>query len=291
MSNLSETVARLRRDLETLRRGISDLRDAIQEHARTIHDKGEYENQKTPVSPPAVVKIAFDEDTVADSKRENERQHRTQKQIRNATRAAVIAAAIYALISLAIWFQMIKQNKISSAELRQSTESFRVDERAWIEIQPIRPIPRTPASSGFGAMFTYDIFPKNVGKTPAYDIAVKAVRGAPMSGLSLGDNADEIMSYQRMLLKNTFGMPDVLISRRVPKTLGPGEVSNAPFDVYGQEPQKGLYQFLIGRVDYTDAFRVQHWMTFCLFIADGKGDLQYCQQGNDEDRNPELPPN
>jgi hypothetical protein len=234
--------------------------------------------------------VSFDDETVRTTKAEADRQYRVQNTLKNATWSAFVAAAIYALISLLIWCQMIRQSRTASAALRQSTESFRVDERAWIEIEQIKPVLKAPASHSFGALFTYDIYPKNVGKTAAYDIAVKALRGAPMSDLSLGDNADEIARYQKMLLTNAMGMPDVLISRRVSKTLGPNEVSHAPFDMYCQEPQKGLYQFLIGRVDYADAFRIQHWMTFCFFIADASGNIQYCQEGNNEDRNPELPP-
>ena len=251
----SEFLFRLRRELNAFRLRVEELCDAIRKHSETIRSA-----------------------------------NATQNSIKNAAWGALFAALIYAGISALIWCQMVRQSNIANAALGQSTESFRIDERAWIEIQPINPVLRNPASSTFGALFTYNIYPKNVGKTAAFDIAVKATRGAPMSALSLGDNADEIASYQRMLMKNTFGMPDVLISRRVPKTLGPGEVSNAPFDMYGQEPQKGLYQFLIGRVDYADAFRVPHWMTFCFFIADSRGNLQYCQYGNEEDRNLELPP-
>jgi hypothetical protein len=116
-----------------------------------------------------------------------------------------------------------------------------------------------------------------------------------MSGLSLGDNAGEIKSYQDMLRRGEpKEMPEILRSRRVPKTLGPGIVSTAPFDMYGQEPHvfksgNALYEFLIGRIDYTDAFRIEHWMTFCFFISDASGNIQYCQEGNDEDRNLEIP--
>jgi len=81
-----------------------------------------------------------------------------------------------------------------------------------------------------GAMFIYDIYPKNIGKTAAYDIAVKAICGAPMSNLALGDNADEIRSYKNMMLLGKIEMPEILRSRRVPKTLGPGIVSTrCPF--------------------------------------------------------------
>jgi hypothetical protein len=239
--------------------------------------------------------ISFDEETIRAAESESNRQYRTQNSIKKATWGAVIAASVYAFISLFVWWQMVKQNRIAEAQLRQSLESFRVDERAWIEIEPIKPVLKNPASSGFGALFTYNIYPKNVGKTGAFDIIAKAIRGAPMSDLSLGDNADEIGRYQNMLSSNSAGMPEVLVSRRVPKTLGPGMVSISPFDIYGQEPQVfkngSVYQFLVGRIDYTDAFRVKHWMRFCFFISDASGNIQYCQEGNDKDRNPELPPN
>jgi len=205
----------------------------------------------------------------------------------------VYTAFLTLLIAAAgFWSAWVFQGQLTEARktTRVSIESFRVDERAWIEIQPIQPTLKSLASNLFGALFTYNIFPKNVGKTAAYDITAKATRGAPMSALSLGDNADEIASYQEMLEENKFGMPDDLVSRRVPRMLGPGEISNAPVDMYGQEPQKGLYQFLIGRVDYTDAFQIRHWVAFCFFIADGKGNIQYCKYGNDTDRNSEVPP-
>lgn len=204
----------------------------------------------------------------------------------------VIALLTVAVAATAIMSAWVFQGQLKEARrtTRISLESFRVDQRAWIEIQPSQPTLKSPASDRFGALFTYNIFPKNVGKTAAYDITAKATRGAPMSALALGDNADEIASHQRMLQANALGMPEDFIFRRVPRMLGPGEISNAPFDMYGQEPQKGFYQFLIGRVDYADAFQVQHWVTFCFFIADGKGKIQYCKYGNDTDRNPEVPP-
>jgi hypothetical protein len=290
-STAMDLLAEIRQYLMAARAWLRKVQDAIQQQSETQHDCDEVDRgERSPAQPLRAV-VSFDDETVRATKAESERQHTTQEGIKKATWAAVMAASAYALITILIWCQTIRQTNVATAALRQSIGSFRTDERAWIEIQPINPILKSQASNGFGALFTYDIFPKNVGKTAAYDIAVKAIRGTPMSALSLGDKADEIASYQRMLLKNTFGMPEISISRRVPKTLGPGEVSNAPFDIYGQEPQKGLYQFLIGRVDYTDAFGVTHWMTFCFFIADSKGDLQYCQQGNDEDRSLEFPPN
>jgi hypothetical protein len=80
----------------------------------------------------------------------------------------------------------------------------------------------------------------------------------------------------------------ILLSERNAKTLGPGIRAFSPFQLYGQEPQFERYRFLIGRIDYKDAFSVSHWNTFCFFI-DTNGALRYCREGNEEDRNPEVP--
>jgi len=203
----------------------------------------------------------------------------------------VILAGVAAII---FWRQLGEAQR----QTKQSLETFRIDERAWVEIEPIKPILKEAATPKFGAFFTYNLYPKNVGKTAAYDIEVKAVRGAPMSALSLGESADGIDRYQKMMRTNAMEMPDALISRRTSKILGPAEISTASFDILGSEPQKWdsdpqkwTYEFLIGRVDYRDVFGIRHWMTFCFSIVDGAGNLQYCQYGNDVDRNPELPPN
>jgi hypothetical protein len=45
----------------------------------------------------------------------------------------------------------------------------------------------------------------------------------------------------------------------------------------------------VGRIDYTDAFNVLHWKTFCYYVSDEKGNLVHCEAGNDEDKNPEAP--
>ena len=268
------------------------LLKVLQNLADAIHGAAERGPHKTNTTNPLPERIEVRFPPADNTQRETEqrKQLNTQRWIAGGTWCAFIAAAIYGAIALCQWKEMKTQTK-------QNLESFRVDERAWIELQPIRAIPKAPASGGFGTIFTYNIFPKNAGKTAAYDIVAKAIRGGLMSGLSLGDNVAEIASYQKMLQGNTMKVPDILISRRVPKALGPSDVSSAPFDLYGQEPkqwgsdpQKWTYNFLIGRIDYADAFGVAHWMTFCLFIADSSGNPQYCQYGNDEDRNPELPP-
>jgi hypothetical protein len=180
--------------------------------------------------------------------------------------------------------------------LRASVEQFRVDERAWIEIEPPTPALKVPASDTYGgALFTYDFFLKNVGKTAAFGIAVRAPRAVFDGSLSLGDNKAGIDRMQKQLksasILGKLAPSDevILLSERNSRTLGPGVKSFSPFQLYGQEPRYERYRFLIGRIDYYDAFSIAHWNTFCFFIDHG-GALRYCREGNEEDQNPENEP-
>ena len=47
---------------------------------------------------------------------------------------------------------------------------------------------------------------------------------------------------------------------------------------------------ILGRIDYLDAFNARHYMRFCYFIANAKGELGHCKYGNDDDKNPEPNP-
>ncbi len=186
--------------------------------------------------------------------------------------------------------------KTASNTLRQSVEQFRIDERAWIEIEPPKPVLKVPASPVYGgALFTYDFFLKNVGKTAAFDIAVRAPRGAMDAALSFGDDSSQIDRAMEAVragrIFSTASPSDkvILLSERNSKTLGPGVRAFSAFQMYGQEPRFERYRFLIGRIDYNDAFSVSHWHTFCFYVDTG-GALRYCLEGNNEDRNPESSP-
>ena len=171
--------------------------------------------------------------------------------------------------------------------LRQSTQQFRIDERPWIEIEFGKPTPRLPTHDGFSAMYTYSFSLKNTGKTTALEIQSRIPRGAMMAALSFGDDASQIASEQGMLLKEgVFASASetdkiVLLSKRLPNVLGPGATAIGPLELYGQEPGDGMYRFLTGRIDYSDAFEVKHWTKFCVFVGTG-GILQYCRDGNEK---------
>jgi hypothetical protein len=182
--------------------------------------------------------------------------------------------------------------------LTQSIEAFRIDERAWVEIEPIKPTLLSPADAKFSATFTCNIYPKNVGKTIATDVVVKAEDSS--SGEELGSNRTEMANVQDNYLLDKFtwtgtGKPVHVAQNPVPKVLAPNTVSAAPFRLTCQAPQvfsngTQVLHYLIGRIDYCDQFQVRHWKKFCHFVVNARGEIWNCQEGNDEDHNPETTP-
>jgi len=287
---------RIQSCLLTLRAWTRKIHDALPNHAESEHgaDEGERDEEFPPDRVRAVV--SFDDETIRTTQAEAERQYTTQNSLKNATWAAFVAVSIYALITTLMWCQMIKQTRIASAALRQSTESFRVDERAWIEIEPIKGTLFYPRTEKIGAAFQYPIYIRNVGKTVARDIQLRATRGATQASIAMGDSAEALNWEQdKLLLGKVPTASDIPINNPVPKVLAPNTSSAVPLILNGQEPQifpkVEIVSYLIGRVDYTDAFGINHWMKFCFFVANPRGELWNCKEGNDEDRNSENSPN
>jgi hypothetical protein len=87
-----------------------------------------------------------------------------------------------------------------------------------------------------------------------------------------------VTSIQDKLLFGKFkNSSDIPMKNPAPKVLPPNTVSTVPFIVSGQEPQvfskDEWVSYLIGRIDYSDAFGVKHWLKICFFVADDKGTL------------------
>jgi hypothetical protein len=195
---------RLRLELRAIRSAIEELRGAIEEHSRTICAQKEAEKDKeVPLKSKQVI-VSYDDETVRDSKEENERQYRIQRSIKWAAWCAFGAAVIYAGIGVFQWRQMRRQTRISSDTLRQSTESFRIDERAWIELEPIKPATLFSPATKFipRNSFMYELYPKNFGKTIARDVAMKGSVSGGSEGY--GDSADQMERWQDKFLLNQF---------------------------------------------------------------------------------------
>jgi hypothetical protein len=197
-----------------------------------------------------------------------------------ATVGAFIAAAIYVCISYRIW--------------RDTLNAFRVDERAWVGIEPIKPKLKAPASGKFPSLFTYDVYARNSGKTVARCVEIRAPReGAGSVGHF--ENEEWMSNLQdKFLLGKYKNSSDIPIIRSAPKVLAPGQLTPLAVDFSGQAPviypDGGEWvSTLVGRIDYIDEFRVRHWVKFCFVVEPG-GELEYCKYGNDEDNNAEIPP-
>lgn len=215
---------------------------------------------------------------------------------REKSKRAEIAIVILTLATAvaAFWSAWIFQG-----QLTESSESFRIDERAWIELEPIKPAQLFSPATNFipRNSFTYELYPKNFGKTIARDVAMKA--GVSGGSEDFGDSADQMARWQDKFLLNQFtemgtGKPVVVPPSPIPKVLAPGVSTPVPYVVHAQSPQysnngHAMYDYVVGRVDYTDQFNVPHWIKFCFFVRNPRGELTSCQYGNDEDRNPETP--
>jgi hypothetical protein len=276
-------------------RWIRKAQNALHKRAESIRREEERDRRQTmPIDEPVKVSavVSFDNKTTADATAENSRNHATQEGIRRATRNAFVAASIYAFITILMWRQMNKQTEIASTVLRQSTESFRIDERAWLEIQPMSPTLYSPRNIKFPAVFSYEIYLKNLGKTEARDVHLRFSPNVQGS-IEKGDEPSFAeFEQEKLLLGKVPSASGIPIFNPIPAVLAPGELPTAPLLWHGQEPTEGQWvDYFIGRVDYIDAFGVNHWHKFCMFPGDAKGNLWHCKYGNDEDHNQELPTN
>jgi hypothetical protein len=168
--------------------------------------------------------------------------------------------------------------------LSQSIDAFRIDERAWVEIEPIKPT-LLDISPTFGATYTCDLYLKNEGKTAASNIRIRATDALSVGGWD---------KHPDVVRRTQDNIPLEIADSSAPRVLAPGTTATAPFRLTCQAPQyfkNGMAaHYLIGRIDYCDQFRVKHSLRFCYFVVNARGEIWNCQEGNDEDHNPERTP-
>jgi hypothetical protein len=186
----------------------------------------------------------------------------------------------------------LRQLRASAESVREST---RMAERAWVEIEPLKPVPFYLGDDFYLAGFRYDFYLKNTGKTAAAGIAMKLVD--TMAGPALAGDLPGIRELQNGRAAQSpppptqsASQPQAIPADRVPKVLAPGAVAPVPWTLNAAGRRDGAHHYLIGRIDYTDAFSVNHWMTFCWVAVNPGGQLAYCKAGNEEDGNPENAP-
>lgn len=208
--------------------------------------------------------------------------------------AVVILTVLLAIA--AFWSAFLFQGQLTEARKAGdlASESFRMDERAWIVLEKVNPTLTAPANAKFPASFNCEISLRNVGKTVATNVEVKAQ--SIFSAGGFGDHADGVRNTQDHLLADITKPPGSSLGpppNPVPKMLAPNSTSPVPFKLGCNAPQSfsSGFQWMnydIGRVDYCDQFRVKHWLKFCFYVANARGELWNCQYGNDGDRNSEM---
>jgi hypothetical protein len=174
----------------------------------------------------------------------------------------------------------------------------RMDERAWIEIAPMKPF---DVVDGPLTSFSYNLIPKNVGKTAARKIVVRVVP-LLLGTIQQTKNPLFIHRWQTEILvgrggRKRVGIPGFLPNSQIrdQEVLGPGEAFPIPIVLGGSSPSTDqqnsqVVSEIIGRIDYLDEFGIPHWLGFCFYTASASGDLERCQAGNNQDHNSETTP-
>lgn len=128
------------------------LQNALHQYSETTRIADKKENERClltqrPVEVHAVV--SYDKDTVAEAKAQACRAQFTQNSIRKATWAGFWAVSVYALITLLMWCQMIRQNKIAYRSLQQSKNQWNTQNRPWVGPSAAIEFPKQPTFQVF----------------------------------------------------------------------------------------------------------------------------------------------
>ena len=182
-----------------------------------------------------------------------------------------------------------KQASDSRRALGFAQDTFKLDERAWLELRedkPPFPLEETKLdqNGSLAKQFEVSFDVANVGKTFAHAITVKA------RSLQADDKFVDVKSkIYKELSGYDLGGKKTLIADEptlIATELGPNSVTTVPFRVKVGEPRgqvPGGYQvdYIVGRVDYIDVFSKYHWITFCFRTGIGAR-LTNCSFGNAE---------
>lgn len=162
-------------------------------------------------------------------------------------------------------------------------DAMRLDQRAWIAIRAITPVPPIPE---IGKTLGASVVIQNVGKTPArrvssdivlrpvasrdvltfeYDDSKRRAVGTLSPNVTIASKADAIVA-QPAGTKGEF-LPILLNQQFI------DEISRNDLKIY-----------FYGRIDYEDIFGVSHWLTFCTHLtAPFNGTFSFCDSNNDTD--------
>jgi len=173
-------------------------------------------------------------------------------------------------------------------EAQRSTDAgitnFMLDERAWIQLEPIKPGKTSRPgilSHGPVSVFEFPLYLRNVGKT----IAINTVLRAAMMSANY-----DFLTGEKMILSVQDSLKDVdaTVKPAFSAVVAPNTTTPLITSLTTNDYIRGKSQFLLGVIDYDDEFENHHWLRFCYFIDEHSGELSVCGYGNVGDKNPEV---
>lgn len=155
---------------------------------------------------------------------------------------------------------------------------MRLDQRAWLGIVAIKPVPKVPE---IGKPIEAIVEIRNSGKTPARKIVVGVI-GQPVKA---GDNPTFSYEPSKNLSFGTlFPNSSVTLPLNMSKEPDTGTVFPLSQETLDAIAKGQLAIYVHGRADYEDIFGVPHWTTFCGKLnATFDGHYGACQDHNDTD--------
>ena len=167
----------------------------------------------------------------------------------------------------------------AAKEAVKSTQTaMRLDQRAWLGIENIRPDPSIPQ---VGTALTVIVTFKNTGRTPA-----RKMRGYTVVEPIDRNSAPDFSYTNDQYFEAGTIAPGAVHGPGVPATIDkntrqPIPLPQAGFDVLQSGAQK---MYVHGRIDYEDIFHVPHWLTFCaMLIVPFNGHFGFCREHNETD--------
>ena len=151
---------------------IEELCKAVQQNSKVIHTAQEAQQQTEKARNPTPVIVTYDDQTVRNTKDENDRQYITQNSIKNWTKVAVIAATIYAAIAALQWCEMRKATNAATTAANVAAKQLDVSERPWARIGISLSGPLVIDRNGL--KMTTKIVMQNSGNSPATTILMES---------------------------------------------------------------------------------------------------------------------
>jgi hypothetical protein len=224
--------------------------------------------------------------------------HRDREKSKAADWAMVVLTFLTVVAAIASAWLFEAQLKEARRSTDAAIQNFKLDERAWIEIEAINPARVEPHATEKRIAYRYEFRVKNVGKTVASRVFMTLERVSFKDPVGYNEKkileAIESIGQSAEIGETAEGKVTTALQSSVPRILAPNTSAPVPALIVayvpiksasaGLSPIKHDYDYIVGAVYYYDVFQVAHSLSFCYIVSDDQGSLRSCIFGNDEDR-------